>query len=108
MSRQSSNLDQMPVDTRGFQEKHVGKRLRIELNDGQIEEIDLLELTVCEKPEPCCGITYRLIRANVIETNPINKSNEAEEPKDVKVEGSVYWTGFGSIRSFEILGDVSA
>jgi hypothetical protein len=32
----------MPVDTRGFQEQHIGKRLRIKLLEGQAEEIDLL------------------------------------------------------------------
>ena len=81
----------MPVDTRSFSEQHVGKRLRLELSDGRIEEIELLELTICEEPEPCCGITYRLIRTYRIDNS--------------KIPGAVYWTGFSTIAKFEILGD---
>ena len=83
----------MPVDTHGFKEQHIGKRLRIELASGAIEEIRLLELTVCAEPEPCCGITYRLI--------------SADHPGKSKEEGSVHWVGFGDIKSFQILGDAT-
>jgi hypothetical protein len=81
----------MPVDTRGLREKHVGKRLRIELPMGQVEEVTLLELTVCQEPEPCCGITYRLLYAN--------------HRHQSKKEGSVYWVGFGDIKYFQVLGE---
>jgi len=81
----------MPVDTRGFQEQHIGKRLRIELSEGQTEEIDLLELTICEEPEPCCGITYRLVRT--------------DQSDNIKKQGAVYWAGFSSIAKFEVVGD---
>jgi len=54
----------MPVDTRGLRQEHVGKHLRGEFADGEIDEINLLELTVCQEPEPCCGITYILISTN--------------------------------------------
>jgi len=54
----------MPVDTRGLNQGHVGKRMRVELADGELLEIRLHELTVCAKPEPCCGITYVLISTN--------------------------------------------
>jgi hypothetical protein len=84
----------MPVNTRGLQEQHVGRRLRIELSSGGIEEVSVLELTVCEEPEPCCGITYRLLW-----TNHIDES---------KKEGSVYWVGFGEIKNFAVLGESSS
>ena len=47
----------MPVHTRGFRGDHIGKRLRVELQDGEVADISLLELTICEDPEPCCGNT---------------------------------------------------
>ena len=50
----------MPVDTRGLNLSHIGKRLRVDLARGESMEIRLHELTVCEEPEPCCGITYIL------------------------------------------------
>ena len=81
----------MPVDTRGWRQEHVRKRLRIEFADVEIEEVKLLELTVCEEPEPCCGITYDLIATN--------RSDGRRE------KGSVYWTGFGDIRDFQVLGE---
>jgi hypothetical protein len=81
----------MPVNTRGLREEHVGKRLRIELPLGRVEEVDLLELTVCQEPEPCCGITYRLLCAN--------------HQDESKTEGSVYWVGFGDIERFQVLGE---
>ena len=81
----------MPVDTRGLREEHVGKRLRIELPLGRVEEVELLELTVCQEPEPCCGMTYRLLCAN--------RRDES------KTEGSVYWVGFGDVNKFQVLGE---
>ena len=84
----------MPVDTRGLQEQHVGKRLRIDLASGEIAEISLLELTVCEEPEPCCGITYRLLL-----------TNHCAGSKKV---GAVYWVGFGEIKSFALVGESSS
>jgi len=79
----------MPVDTRGLREEHVGKRLRIALALGQVEEVNLLELTVCHEPEPCCGITYRLLCTS--------------QGDEYKKEGSVYWVGFGDIKNFQVL-----
>jgi len=81
----------MPVDTRGLNDGHVGKRMRVELADGESLEIRLHELTVCAKPEPCCGITYVLI-----------SSNRADGKRD---EGAAYWTAFGEIEKFQVLGD---
>ncbi len=81
----------MPVDTRGLREEHIGKRLRVELASGEVDEIDLLELTICDPPEPCCGITYRLLS-----TNQGNRTKE---------NGEVYWTGFADIAKFELLGE---
>jgi hypothetical protein len=81
----------MPVDTRGFDEEHVGKRIRVELADGELLEIRLHELTVCARPEPCCGITYILISTN----RPDGKRDSA----------AAYWTTFGEIEKFQVLGD---
>jgi hypothetical protein len=81
----------MPVDTRGFDQGHVGKRMRVELADGETLEIRLHELTVCARPEPCCGITYVLLSTN--------------RPDGKRDKGSAYWTSFGDIEKFEVLGD---
>ena len=81
----------MPVDTRGLREEHVGKRLHIDLGLGQVEEVNLLELTVCQEPEPRCGITYRLLRTS--------------QHDESKKEGSVHWVGFGDIKNFQVLGE---
>ncbi len=81
----------MPVDTRGLREEHIGKRLRVKLAGGEIDEIDLLELTICEPPEPCCGITYTLLHTNRLD--------------GAKERGGTYWTAFGEIENFRVLGD---
>ncbi|HET8922335.1 MAG TPA: hypothetical protein VFN26_04985 [Candidatus Acidoferrum sp.] len=54
-------------------------------------EIRVHELTVCEKPEPCCGVTYILLSS-------IGGDGSREA-------GSAYWTAFDEIRQFEELGD---
>jgi hypothetical protein len=81
----------IPVDTRGLQQEHVGKRMRVALADGELLEIRLHELTVCAKLEPCCGITYILISSN--------RSDGKRE------NGAAYWTAFGEIEKFQVLGD---
>ncbi len=81
----------MPVDTHGLNEGHVGKRMRVELADGESLEIRLHELTVCASPEPCCGITYIL--------HSTNRSDGKRQ------NGAAYWTPFGEIEKFEVLGD---
>jgi hypothetical protein len=81
----------MPVDTRGFKEGHIGKRMRVELASGESLEIRLHELTVCASPEPCCGITYIL--------HSTNRSDGKRQ------SGAAYWTAFGEIEKFEVLGD---
>ena len=58
------------LHTRGLTENHLGNRLRVQLATGDVEEVDALELTVCDPPEPCCGLTW---------------------PSEAKAEGSVYW-----------------
>ena len=78
----------MSIDTRGFTEKHVGHRLSVKLNDGETIGIQLLELTVCDPPEPCCGITYRLL--------------STERVKDSRQLGEVYWTPFSDVREFDV------
>ena len=81
----------MPVDKRGLNQGHVGKRMRVELGDGESLEIRLHVLTVCTKPEPCCGITYVLI-----------STNRSDGKRD---QGAAYWTAFGEIEKFQVLGD---
>ena len=81
----------IPVDTRGLNQEHVGKRMQVALADGELLEIRLHELTVCAKLEPCCGITYILI-----------STNRSDGKRD---KGAAYWTAFGDIEKFEILGD---
>jgi hypothetical protein len=91
MPRPAENGSPMPVDTRGLNQAHVGKRMRVELADGESLEIRLHELTVCAKLEPCCGITYILISTN--------RSDGKRE------NGAAYWTAFGEIEKFQVLGD---
>lgn len=81
----------MLVNTRGLREDHVGKRLRVELQDGGVNEINLLELTICAEPEPCCGITYVLHSGSV--------------PSGYRENGGVYWTAFEAIKHFQVIGD---
>jgi hypothetical protein len=81
----------MSVDTRGLHQEHLGKRICVELADGESLEILLHELTVCARLEPCCGITYTLISTN----RPGGKRNK----------GAAYWTAFGEIEMFVVLGD---
>jgi hypothetical protein len=81
----------MLVDTRGLNKGHVGKRIGVELPDGESLEIRLHELTVCARPEPCCGITYILI-----------STNRTDGKRD---KGAAYWTPFGEIERFQVLGD---
>jgi hypothetical protein len=81
----------MPVDTRGLNQGHVGKRMRVDLADGESLEVRLHELTVCAKLEPCCGITYILI-----------STNRSDGKRD---QGAAYWTAFGEIEKFQVLGD---
>jgi hypothetical protein len=81
----------MPIDTRGVHQEHVGKHLRVEFADGEVDEIKLLELTICEPPEPCCGITY-----TVLSTTRSPGSKE---------QGGTYWTAFREIGNFQVLGD---
>jgi hypothetical protein len=81
----------MPVDTRGLNQAHVGKRMQVALADGESLEIRLHELTVCAKREPCCGVTYILISTN--------RSGGKRE------QGAAYWTAFAEIEKFQVLGD---
>ena len=81
----------MLVDTKGLRQEHVGKRLRVELTSGEVDEIKLLELTICNPPEPCCGITYTLLSTN--------RSHASKE------QGGTYWTAFREIKNFRVLGD---
>jgi hypothetical protein len=61
------------------------------MSGGEVNEIKLLELTICEPPEPCCGITYALLSAN--------RSDDSKE------QGGTYWTAFREVERFSVLGD---
>jgi hypothetical protein len=78
----------MQVDTHGLDKAQVGKRMRVELADGELLETRLQELTVDAKLEPCCAIAYVLISTD--------RSDGKRDP------GAAYWTAFGKI---EVLGD---
>src|SRR5260370_7046754 len=81
----------MPINTRRLRQEHIGKQLRVELSGGEVDEIKLLELTICDPPEPCCGITYTLLSTN--------RSDESKE------QGGTYWTAFGEIETFGVLAE---
>ena len=81
----------MLVDAKGLRQEHVGKRLRVELTSGEVDEIKLLDVTACDPPQPCCGIVY-----TVLLTNHSDGS---------KAQGSTYWTAFTDIVNFRVLGD---
>ena len=81
----------MLVDTKGLRQEHVGKRLRIELSSGEVDEIKLLDITACDPPQPCCGIMYTVLSTNRSEGG--------------KAQGETYWTAFGEIDNFRVLGD---
>ena len=81
----------MLVDTKGFHQEHVGKHLRIELSSGEVDEIKLLDVTACDPPQPCCGIMYTVLSTNRSEGG--------------KAQGETYWTAFGEIDNFRVLGD---
>jgi len=79
------------MDTHGLRQEHVGKHLRLELASGEVDEIKLLDVTVCDPPQPCCGIMYTVIATN--------------RPRAGKEQGGTYWTAFGEIEKFQVLGD---
>ena len=81
----------MPMDTHGLRQEHVGKHLRLELASGEVDEIKLLDVTVCDPPQPCCGIVYTVLTTN--------------RPRTSKAQGGTYWTAFGEIVDFRVLGD---
>jgi len=81
----------MLADTKGLGQEHVAKRLRIELTSGEVDEIKLLDVTACDPPQPCCGIMY-----TVLSTLRDDGS---------KTQGGTYWTAFGEIDNFRVLGD---
>ena len=81
----------MLVDTKGLHQDHVGKRLRVELSSGEVDVVKLLEVTACDPPQPCCGITYTVLTTN--------------QPSDERAPGSTHWTAFHEIIDFRVLGD---
>ena len=81
----------MLVNTRGLRQEHVGKRLRVELTTGELDEIKLLDVTACDPPQPCCGIMYTVLSAS--------------QSAGSKTQGGTYWTAFGEIKNFRVLGD---
>ncbi len=80
----------MLVDTKGLHHEYIGKRLRIELSSGEVNEIKLLDLTACDPPQPCCGIMYTVLSTN--------------QSAGSKTQGGTYWTAFGEIETFRVLG----
>jgi hypothetical protein len=81
----------MLVDTKGLSQEHVGKRLRVQLTSGEVDEIKLLDVTACDPPQPCCGIMYTVL-------STIGSGSS-------KTQGATYWTAFDEIETFRVLGD---
>ncbi len=79
----------MTVDTRGLRQEHIGKRLCVHFESGEISEISLLNLSACERPEPCCGITYLLLSTIRIDCG--------------REKDAAYWAGLGDIKNFQVL-----
>jgi len=57
--------------------EHLGKLLRIAFKDGEIAEINLLSITICDQHEDCSGIVYDLV---------------AGKPTHGVARGAAYWT----------------
>ena len=66
------------------------KRLRIEFNDGQTDDVLLLLVSECDEHEECRGIEY-----DVISTN---------RPDRIR-KGAACWAHLKDIRNFEVFGD---
>ena len=81
----------MLFNTKGLIQEHVGKRLRIELASGEVDEIKLLDITACDPPQPCCGIMYTVLSTNQSASN--------------KTQGGTYWTAFAEIDNFRVVED---
>jgi hypothetical protein len=81
----------MLVDTKGLGQKHVGKRLHLQLTNGEVDEIKLLDVTACDPPQRCCGIMYTVLSTN--------------QSAGGKTQGGTYWTAFAEIDNFRVLGD---
>jgi hypothetical protein len=76
-------------------ESYVGKRLRVNFADGEIADIQVLGVALPNKYDNTAeswGLTYDLIATN----------RPRIEPK-----GSAFWAQLDTIKSFEIIGDLS-
>jgi len=76
----------MLADTKGFHQEHVGKRLRIDLTSGEVDEIKLLDVTACDPPQA-------VLRDHV--HRALHKSQRWQQS-----QGGTYWTAFGEIDKF--------
>jgi len=83
------------LDVKKLDETYEGSRLRIEFRDGEIAEVEILEVALPNKydntPESW-GIVYDLISTNRPRAAP---------------RGAAYWSQRSTIKSFEALEDAS-
>jgi hypothetical protein len=83
------------LDVQHLGKTHEGKRLRIDFCDGEVAEVEMIEVALPNKydttPESW-GIVYDMISTNRPRTAP---------------KGAAFWSQLSAIKSFEVLGDAS-
>jgi hypothetical protein len=84
----------MAFDTKGFRREHEGKRLRIEFNDGEVCEGDLISVSKCDEHASCCGIVFDLWKSNKPE-----KYSQAVQQK----AHPALWSEMEFVKTFEVL-----
>jgi hypothetical protein len=83
----------MSLDIQRLDESYEGKHLRIEFCDGEVAEVEIIEVALpnkYDKTPESWGIVY-----DVTSTN---------RPERLKT-GAAYWSELSAIKSFEVLGD---
>ncbi len=84
----------MSLDVQRLDETYAGKRLRVEFCDGEVAELDVIEVALpnkYDKTPESWGIVYDLISTNRPRTAP---------------KGAAFWAELSKIKSFEVLGDL--
>lgn len=82
----------MPQNISDSAEHHANQRLRLEFLDGEIAEVDVIEVALpntYDKTPESWGLVYDLISSNRTRSTP---------------KGSAFWSRLDAIKSFEVLG----
>ncbi len=83
----------MMLDVQQLDKKYERRRLRIEFRDGEVAEVEIVEVALpnkYDKTPESWGIVYDLISTN--------------RPRMVP-KGAAFWSELSTIKSFEVLGD---